>query len=202
MISPLKTISLKNPGLLTTFIGSMMLNMLMIVPASATSMLPLSLEQISSRANLIFHGRVIENNVAKDNQSGQIATFTEFEVIELIKGDTGDSHTIKQIGGQLKETGTTLRIHGVPRYTVGKTYVVFLPEKSSLGFSSPLGLHQGSFTVNTVDGEQVVSNGQALDQQAGHGAKNVQLPLAVDPQNRSQARLADFIDTVRTYNAQ
>lgn len=197
MISPLKT-----PSLLTAFTISLMLNMLMIFPVSATSMIPLSLEQLSSRATLIFYGRVIENSVTKDSQSGQIATYTEFEVIELIKGDTGGSHTIKQIGGQLEETGTTLHIHGVPRYTVGKTYVVFLPEKSSLGFSSPLGLHQGSFTVSTVEGEQVVSNGQALDQQALQGAKNVQLPLAVNPQNRSQARLADFIDTVRAYNAQ
>ena len=182
-----------------TFITCLILSTLMASSASATSLLPLTLEQLSTRASLIFHGRVIDNTAARDSQSGQIATYTEFEVIELIKGDAGDRHTIKQIGGHLRETGTTLRIQGVPRYIVGESYVIFLPEKSSLGFSSPLGLHQGSFTVNTIDGEQVVSNGQQLEQDTH--ARNLSLPLAVKAGNRAQARLGDFIDTIQSYNA-
>jgi len=182
-----------------TFITCLILNTLIASPGSATSLLPLTLEQLSTRANLIFYGRVIENTTSRDKQSGQIATYTAFEVIELIKGDTADRHTIKQIGGQLKETGTTLRIQGVPRYIVGDSYVLFLPEKSSLGFSSPLGLYQGNFTVSTIDGEQIVSNGQQLEQK--NHARISSLPLAVKASNKAQARLADFIDTIQSYNA-
>lgn len=196
------TFTIKSLSQRAAFITWLALNLSMIPSANATSLLPLTLEQLSTRANLIFHGRVIENSTARDERSGQIATYTEFEVIELIKGDTADRHTIKQIGGHLKETGTTLRIQGVPRYIVGDTYVIFLPEKSSLGFSSPLGLYQGSFTVSTIDGEQVVSNGQTLEQQTVPSVKTLQLPLAVNPQNRAQARLGNFIDTIRAYNAQ
>ena len=184
---------------LATFITCLTLNMLIASPASATSLLPLTLEQLSTRASLIFYGQVIENTTARDKQSGQIATYTDFEVIELIKGHAADRHTIKQIGGHLKETGTTLRIQGVPRYVVGESYVIFLPEKSSLGFSSPLGLHQGSFTVNTIDGEAIVSNGQQLEQETH--ARNLSLPVAVKASNRAQARLGDFIDTIKSYNA-
>lgn len=172
-----------------------------IPPATwATSLLPISLEQLSSRATLIFYGKVIDNQVKKDPQSGRIATFTQFEVIDLIKGEAGNSHTIKQIGGHLKETGTIVRIHGVPEYVTGNSYVVFLPEKSTLGFSSPLGLHQGSFSVLTVNGEQIVSNGRRLTAAPGQTSRNLQIPLAVNVENPTQARLDDFINTVRAYN--
>lgn len=193
------TLNIKSLSRLAAFITWLTLSLSMIPIANATSLLPLTLEQLSTRANLVFYGRVIENTTARDEQSGQIATYTEFEVIELIKGEAADRYTIKQIGGHLKETGTTLRIQGVPRYIVGDSYVIFLPEKSSLGFSSPLGLHQGSFSVSTIDGEQVVSNGQQLEQETH--ARNSSLPLAVKAGNRSQARLGDFIDTIQSYNA-
>jgi hypothetical protein len=166
----------------------------------ATSLLPISLEQLSMRASLIFYGSVISNQVKKDEQSGRIATFTEFEIIDLIKGETGERHTIKQIGGYLKETGTTLRIHGVPEFQTGNHYVVFLPKQSNLGFSSPLGLHQGRFSVLTVNGEQVVSNGRNLATQPEQSSRSVQLPLAVRADKPSQSRLNDFLNTVRAYN--
>lgn len=166
----------------------------------ATSMLPITLEQLSTQATLIFYGSVTANQVKKDELSGRIATFTEFQVIELIKGEAGNKHTIKQIGGQLKETGTTLRVHGVPEFQTGKHYVVFLPEESTLGFCSPLGLHQGRFDVSTVNGEQVVSNGRRLIPQTQNASRNAQLPLAVKATNPAQSRLDDFIHTVRAFN--
>ena len=170
---------------------------------SATSLLPISLEQLSTRASIIFYGTVISNEVKKDVQSGYIATFTEFEIIDLIKGDTFNRHTIKQIGGYLKENKIALHIHGVPEYELGNRYVIFLPEKSSLGFSSPLGLHQGSFSVSTINDEQIISNGQNLSvpTQTIDNSRAVHIPLAVNSDKPSQARLVDFISTVRSYNS-
>ena len=171
---------------------------------SATSLLPINLEQLSTRATIIFYGTVLNNQVKNDAASGHIATFTEFEVIELIKGNTANKHTIKQIGGHLKETNTTLRIHGVPEYRVGNEYVIFLPEKSSLGFSSPIGLHQGSYSVSTIGGEKIISNGQNLSAPSQNIEKNrvIQIPLAVSANNPTQAQLTDFINSVRAYNTQ
>ena len=91
-------------------------------------------------------------------------------------------------------------IHGVPEFMPDKEYVVFLPEKSVLGFSSPLGLHQGSFSVLTVDNEQIVSSGRNLAEQAQNMNRSVQVPLAVRADKPSQSRLDDFINTVRAYN--
>jgi len=170
------------------------------LPAAATSLLPLSLEQLATRADLIFYGKVISNEVKKDAQSGQIATFTEFEVIDQIKGNAGSRHTIKQIGGFDKNSNTRLMVRGVPKFIDGEEYVVFLPKKSSLGFCSPLGLHQGSFPVMTENNEKLISNGRRLSGRPDTIKHNVQIPLAVRADKPSQSRLDDFINTVRAYN--
>jgi hypothetical protein len=179
---------------------SITLNLLFSPLASATSVLPITLQQLSTRATLIFYGQVVSNEVKKDEQSGHVATFTEFEIIELIKGDAGSTHTIKQIGGYHRESKTRLLVHGIPEFQAGKKYVVFLPEKSSLGFSSPLGLHQGSFSVSTINDEQVVSSGRNLAAQTQTIDSNIQLSLAVRADKPTQSQLDDFINTVRTYN--
>ncbi len=187
----------------STIILILAINIFSIPMVSATSLLPLSLEQLSTRATLIFYGTAISNEVIKDETSGRIATVTKFNVAELIKGNTGEIHTIKQIGGYHANSKTRLLIHGVPEFQPGKDYVVFLPDKSSLGFSSPLGLHQGRFAMTTIDDEIIVSNGQHLNQPASARQLNraSQIPLAVHADNPSQARLDDFINTVRAYNS-
>jgi hypothetical protein len=191
----------------TSFIiFGLLLNLLALPNASATSVLPISLEQLSVRASLIFHAEVISNEVKSDTQSGQIATYTEFRIIDSIKGETAQTHVIKQIGGRHEKSKIIMRVHGVPTFQVGKNYVVFLPEKSSLGFSSPLGLHQGSFSVLTIDGEQIVTNGSNLLRQTPASAKTnkstIQVPLAIKVSNPTQSRLDDFMNTVRAYNVQ
>jgi len=178
----------------------LILSLLCALPATATSLLPLSLTQLSTRADLIFYGKVISNEIKKDEVSGQIATFTKFEIIETIKGDASSTHTIKQIGGFDKNSNTRLMVRGVPRFITGAEYVVFLPKKSSLGFCSPLGLHQGSFSVTTENDEKVISNGRTLTQHENTTKQNVQIPLAVRADKPSQSRLDDFINTVRAFN--
>jgi hypothetical protein len=170
--------------------------------AWATSVLPLSLEQLSTQASLIFFAEVISNQSKLDEQSGHIATFTEFKIMDLIKGDAEQRHTIKQIGGYDAKSNTRLFIHGVPAFQVGNNYVVFLPKKSNMGFSSPLGLYQGSYTVTNIDDEQIVSNGRNLTEPASTNTHAVQIPLAISAERPSQSRLNDFINTIRSYNTQ
>lgn len=185
------------------------------LPSAATSLLPVSLEQLTTRADLIFYGKVINNEIKKDTQSGQIATFTEFQVIDLIKGKSDSTHTIKQIGGFDKNSNMRLMIAGVPKFITGQEYVVFLPKKSSLGFCSPIGLHQGSFSVLTENNEKIINTGHNLAEPPNTiipGAINtetitpsttnsaVQIPLAVRADKPTQSRLDDFINTVRAYN--
>ena len=96
---------------------------------------------------------------------------------------------------------TKLYVHGIPTFQVGKTYVLFLPTESTLGFSSPLGLFQGSYTVKTVNNEKIVSNGRNLDDPTPvDNNRAITIPLAIDAHRPSQARLDNFINTIRSYN--
>jgi len=182
----------------------MLLILLLCSPqALATSVLPVSLQRMTTTATIIFHGTVIENEVKLDQTSGRVATYTTFKVNEVIKGDPGKTHTIKQIGGQL--TGSNVRqiIHGVPQFSVNQEYVIFLPEASSLGFSSPIGLSQGKFDIRKLNGETMIRNGRApaavtiaAPQQALTNAPSA-IQASQLPNQPDSVRLADFLQTVR-----
>ena len=130
--------------------------------ALATTVFPVSLENMSKRADIIFYGKTISNEAKMDEASNRVVTFTTFEIIENIKGTTDATHTIKQVGGQLPGSKFVYRIHGVPRFTLGEEYIVFLPAKSTLGFSSPIGLGQGKYSVYKKNGIKMVNKDPAV----------------------------------------
>jgi hypothetical protein len=171
--------------------------------AAATSVLPVSLQRMAQAAEMIFHGTAIGNEVRLDQASGRVATYTSFKVIEVIKGNPGATHTIKQIGGQLPGSNARLVIHGVPRFAVGEEYVIFLPQASSLGFASPIGLSQGKFDIRKLNGQAVVADGRALAAET-KTAPQLDMPdtpsaIVADPMPDQPAviHLADFLITVR-----
>jgi hypothetical protein len=160
--------------------------------AVATMTLPLSLEQLSQRATLVFYGTVIDNRSIVEEER-RLVTLTTFRVNRLVKGKTGPTHTIKQIGGTLSN-GRSLHVQGVPRYDIGEEYVVFLPSASRLGFTSPLGLQQGNFMVATESDEKLVYGGGRFHPAA---AKQVLTTRTDDP---GTASLDDFIQAIQQYN--
>jgi len=134
-----------------------------VLPARATSVLPLYLDQIIDGAAIAFHGSCIGNRVERDTQTGMIATYTTFQVQDVLKGQVAPVHTIKQIGGRLPGAAGSIevrRIEGVPQFEVGESYVVFLYGASSAGFSSPVGLGQGKFDVLPGPAGPQVTNGR------------------------------------------
>ncbi len=166
------------------------------LPARATVVIPLSLQQVSERASLIFQGKVTDVEVRFDELSQRVATYTTFAVQDVIKGEAGATHTIKQVGGQLPGGKFALRIHGVPRFNPGEEYVVFLPAPSRLGFASPVGLSQGAFSVVEKNGARVVSN-----HYRSKATTSAARPAAAGKAARAASRftaLDDFKSTIRS----
>lgn len=184
-------------------IPMMLILLLSSLQTAATSVLPVSLQRMTAKAAIIFHGTAINNEVKLDQTSGRVATYTTFQVNEVIKGDPGTTHTIKQIGGQLPGSNVRQLIHGVPRFTAGEEYVIFLPRASSLGFASPIGLSQGKFDVRKLNGETMVSSGRAtaVMTEAAPQQALTNAPSAIEasqlPAQPAGVRLADFLQTVR-----
>ena len=173
----------------------------------ATTVLPVSLQKMSTTAEFIFLGKVISNDTRIDDVSGQIVTFTTFEVLRVLKGNPDTTHTIKQIGGQLPDSDHRLIIKGVPRFHLGKEYIVFLPKQSKLGFSSPIGLSQGKFDVLENEQGKVVRNGRSAASLAGKKPTSEiqKLPNGIHIHTRSldpvagktQIDMDEFLQTVR-----
>jgi hypothetical protein len=139
---------------LACFIGFMMISL----PVRAMSVLPLYLDEIVNDAAIVFQGKSIRNYSEHDQQINSVVTYHTFEVQEVLKGEVGATHTIKQIGGNLE--GKIYQVSGVPTFIVGESYVLFVYEVSAAGFSSPVGLGQGKFNILHESTGLQVANGR------------------------------------------
>lgn len=164
--------------------------------AVAATVRPMLLDEIIDTATIAFQGTCTANRVEQDTTTNFIVTYTTFEVRDVIKGDVTATHVIKQIGGTLSDGVSGMVVHGVPKFTVGEDYVVFLAGVSSLGFSSPVGLTQGRFNVEQGATGKTISSGRDFR------ALTARMPQASMPDAGKPVRqlsLDEFKGLARTY---
>lgn len=142
------------------FLAACLLGFATILPAAAASVVPLYLDEIIDRSAVAFEGVCLENRSERETATNMVVTYTTFEVRDVLKGNVGATHVIKQIGGSLPGDSVQFEVSGVPKFAVGESYVVFLAGVSSAGFSSPVGLAQGRFSVSGMAGTREVTNGR------------------------------------------
>jgi hypothetical protein len=145
--------------------------------ARAATVLPVSLDHLVDNAAVVFEGTCVGNRTERDPGTGLVVTYTTFSVRDAIKGEVASVHEIKQLGGRIPQAGMALRVDGVPSFTVGESYVVFLAGVSAAGFSSPIGLSQGRFAVAHEAAGPTVSNGRDFRQMTA-GMPDALLPFA------------------------
>jgi hypothetical protein len=172
------------------------------LPSLAASVLPVELDHIIDRSTIAFEGRCLENRSERDGATGFVVTFTTFAVVDALKGQLGSTHTIKQIGGSLPDESLQYKVEGVPSFTVGEEYVVFLAGVSHLGFSSPIALGQGRFGIRAGESGREVGNGRDFRELAAN-IPHSQLPSRALARMQGvgpvrQISLDDFKQIVRT----
>ena len=132
----------------------LLLATLFSVPATATTVLKLSLEKMALSSDLIVHGSVTRVEVvAVNGNERHLRTDVTIAVRDMIKGDRGTKElTLKLIGG--KRGKWAMQIPGMPSFTQGEEVVLFL-EKTDVSYALT-GLGQGKFSVQTKDGKKMV----------------------------------------------
>jgi hypothetical protein len=166
--------------------------------ASATSVLPLDLDQITAGAQHIVHVRCTGNEVQPDPALGAV-TVSTFVVLDRAKGGGTSTFTVRQAGGELN--GIAVDYH-VPKFTVGNEYVLFMPPASRLGLASPVGLSQGAFAVVPGQAGKEVGNGHDFSTLLSSSDRAI-APAGVaerlqrTPSERTRLRLADFMALMR-----
>jgi hypothetical protein len=110
--------------------------------ARATTLVEMSLEQMTAAAGAVARVRCIENESRAEG--GEIWTFTRFEVLEALKGALPREITVRLIGGRAR--GLVSVVDGVPRFRPGEEAFLFL-EPVQWDQWSVTGWVQGKFRV-------------------------------------------------------
>jgi hypothetical protein len=131
------------------WLGGLALAVGLVAPAAHASMMikPMTLDEVTAESAHVVHA-VVTSIVSDRDADGVPSTWTTFEVAETLKGAHERSFTIKQYGVATPlPDGTITRLAGMPTYEIGDEVVVFLRAASRRGFTSPVGLGQGTYRV-------------------------------------------------------
>lgn len=112
--------------------------------ATAYQQIPLSVEELASRADCVVRGLVEGTSCHKD-PAGRIYTRITFKVLETWKGQVAEEQlTLVHSGGEFE--GRRVVMPGQVAYTVGQEAVAFLVINSR-GEGVTVGLTQGKFRL-------------------------------------------------------
>lgn len=124
------------------------------VPALAARSRSLGLQDMARRAGRIFVGHCTQVRVDAGGGGISVTTYT-FEVSEPIKGVRPGSVTFRVPG-----TPERPLFAGMPAYQEGQEALLLLYPESQAGFSTAIGLDQGSFRVDRGEaGNAALVNG-------------------------------------------
>src|SRR5512133_2096775 len=125
---------------LLIFLGIVLLAAGLLAPRPpATSIVPMSVEELTGRAQLVVEGRALEQWSQWDNSEHLIYTYTRFAVTRRLKGEAADSIVVRQMGGTAG--GYTQIVSGVRHWQAGDEAVLFLrPSVANDGSMAVVGL--------------------------------------------------------------
>jgi len=128
---------------------------LCVAPAGATSLAPLTIDQMTDGADLIVRGTITD--VWTTEVDGVIYTRADLQVSSLYKGSYADTHlTLESLGGTFE--GMTMDVDAAARYSVGEEVFAFLDQHAGRGTYSTVGMYLGKYTIkqNPTDGADMV----------------------------------------------
>ena len=139
------------------------------VPAVATTVMQMNLEEMVQRSAQIYRGTVLsatEGTVAAGGGQLPVVTY-RLQVEESFRGDIPVVKGMRiaeiQMIGKSKpvRSGTLVRASVLPRMpelAVGRTYVVFTTQPSAIGLSAIVGLGQGAFRIDQAGKDETAVN--------------------------------------------
>lgn len=131
---------------------------LVLVPGfgSATTVVPVSFEDLIARSELIFAGQVIDRrSTYLRGPDAPIVTDVTFDVLRVLKGSAGLRTQLTFLGGTVGRD--TLIVSGMPQFEVGERDMLFVSADRIA--SSPLvGFWQGRFRIvrDSITGRDLI----------------------------------------------
>jgi hypothetical protein len=124
----------------------------------ATSIVPMSVEELAAKSQTVVEGRALEQWSQWDTNEHLIYTYTRFAVTQRLKGASAETIVVRQMGGSAG--GYTQIVSGVRHWQTGDEAVLFLrPSVANDGSMAVVGLMQGNFQMTRANGVVSVNNG-------------------------------------------
>ena len=133
--------------------------LLLMKVAAATTIVPMSVEDLTHSAGRIVQGHAIKSWSQWNPEHTLIYTYTRFAVTSTLKGRAQKEIVVKQLGG--RAGGYTQKISGVRQLQNGEQAVLFLrPSVANDDSMVVVGLMQGHYRIyQGASGEAMASNG-------------------------------------------
>jgi hypothetical protein len=126
----------------------------------ATTVIPPTFEQLVQQAELIFQGTVTASRSVWEGEGGDrhIETYVTFQIEDNVKGQAGNSYTIRMLGGTVGDE--TMEVTDTPKFQVGDRDILFV-EHNNDQFVPLVGISHGRFHVQRDEqtGRDIVTNG-------------------------------------------
>jgi hypothetical protein len=158
----------------------------------ATTVIPPTFEQLVKQAELIFQGTVTDLRSVWEGEGGQrhIETYVTFKIEDNVKGQSGDSYTIRMLGGTVGDE--TMEVSDAPKFKVGDREILFV-EHNFDQFVPLVGIDHGRFHVQRDEqtGRDIVVNGEGEPVQdltkLGHEEESVSASEAISAEQLKSA---------------
>jgi hypothetical protein len=160
--------------LVSVALATVLIAALLATPqADATTVKHFDLKGLTSSAARVFRGTVVDVRAGKVKVGGGElpTTIYRIKVTESFKGDFATfkdiTYTDVEMVGSVKEDSSSKGarhfslFRDVPRLKSGQDYMLFLTAESRVALSSPVGLAQGCFDIDTSLPEEPTANRMA-----------------------------------------
>lgn len=125
----------------------------------ATTVIPPSFDELVSRAEMIFQGKVTDVRSEWTGEGAQrhIMSYVTLKVEDAIKGNPGSTVTLRMLGGTVG--GETMEVSDAPKFKVGDRDILFV-ENNGTQFVPLVGIMHGRFRVkkDTAGQDAVFTN--------------------------------------------
>jgi hypothetical protein len=118
------------------------------LPAQATVIVPLTIEDMAVQSACVVRGRVVESVASWDKDHQRIYTHTTVEVLDPIHTPSRlpQKITVKTIGGEVGKIG--MRVSGVEKFAPNEEVVLFLRrDPIDQQLFQTVGMSQGKFSI-------------------------------------------------------
>jgi len=172
---------------------------LLFQSANAQRTIRMNIERMVSDAAMIVHGTVTNVETGADPQTNIISTTVTITVIENFYGADQSTVIIKMVGG--KTNRKTVKFAEMPVFTIGEEIYSLFFAPSKYGFTSPVGMGQGKFTVQTdANTHKKVVRNTVNNARLFANMKNVSAlsSSSISTTNESMIGAEDFSKTIRS----